>query len=94
MALGFRYTLNNPADTTALLVWLYDIDSGEYLMTLEASSRLGENWKMILEASMFNGGDETNNDFVSILNAFNDPESELGLFQDEDFLKLEFVRYF
>ena len=94
VALGFRYTLNNPADTTALLVWLYDVDSDEYLMTLEASSRLGENWKMILEASVFNGGDETNNDFVSILNAFNDPESELGLFQDEDFLKLEFVRYF
>ncbi|MBO6557059.1 MAG: SPOR domain-containing protein [Pseudomonadales bacterium] len=94
VALGFRYTVNNPADTTALLVWLYDVDSDEYLMTLEASSRLGEKWKMILEASFFNGGDTPTGDFSSVLNAFADPESELGLFQEEDFIKLEFIRYF
>lgn len=94
VALGFRYTVNNPADTTALLVWLYDVDSDEYLMTLEASSRIGTSWKMILEASMFNGGESPAADCPSVLNAFGDPESELGLFQDEDFIKLEFIRYF
>jgi len=93
VALRFRYTVNNPSDTTALLVWLYDVDSDEYLMTLEASSRIGANWKMILEASMFNGGKSLTADFPSVLNAFADPESELGLFQDEDFIKLEFIRY-
>ncbi|MBT7369277.1 MAG: hypothetical protein HN816_01435 [Gammaproteobacteria bacterium] len=94
VALGFRYTFNNPADTTALLVWLYDLDSDEYLMTLEASSRIGAYWKLILEASIFSNGDATMDDLPSVLSAFADPESELGLFQDEDFVKLELTRYF
>ncbi len=94
VALGFRYTMNNPSDTTALLVWLYDVDSDEYLMTLEASGRLGAKWKMILEASVFNGGESPANNLPSLLDAFGDAESELGLFQDEDFIKLEFIRYF
>lgn len=94
IALGFRYTLNNPADTTALLVWLYDLDSDEYLMTMEASSRIGANWKIIVEASVFSNGSSVSDGILSVLDALNDTESELGLFQDEDFLKLELVRYF
>jgi hypothetical protein len=94
VALGFRYAFNNPADTTALIIWLYDLDSDEYLMTLEATSRIGSKWKMVLEASVFNNGAVTNSDLQSILQTFADPESELGLFQDEDFLKLELIRYF
>jgi len=94
LALGFRYTLNNPADTTALLVWLYDRDSAEYLLTLEASSRIGANWKLILEASAFSNGLSTARTLPAMLRAFADPESELGLLQDEDFIKLELTRYF
>ena len=94
VALGFRWTVNNPADATALLVWLYDLDSDEYLMSLEASSRVGSKWKVVLEASIFHSDEEISNNFSAILNAFGNPDSELGLFQDEDFLKLELIRYF
>ena len=94
IALGFRYSLNNPADTTALLVWLYDRDSDEYLLTFEASSRIGANWKVVLEASAFSNGLSTAPTLPAMLQAFSNPESELGLFQDEDFIKLELTRYF
>ena len=94
LALGFRYTMNNPADTTALLVWLHDLDSDEYLVTFEASGRIGENWKLVLEASVFSNADAPGNDIQSILRAFSSPDSELSLFQDEDFFKLELIRYF
>lgn len=94
LALGFRYTVNNPSDTTALLVWLYDLDSSEYLLTMEASSRIGSHWKVNLEASLFSNGETTEPDLPSVLRSFSDPESELRLFQDEDFIKLELTRYF
>ena len=94
LALGFRYTMNNPADTMALLVWLYDLDSDEYLVTFEAGGRIGGNWKLVLEASVFSNADAPGNDLQSILRAFSSLDSELNLFQDEDFFKLELIRYF
>ena len=53
LALGMRYSLNNIWDTNALLVALYDIDSKEYVLNLEASTRMGTNWRLSLEASLF-----------------------------------------
>ena len=61
---------------------------------MEASSRIGANWKIIVEASVFSNGSSVSDGILSVLDALNDTESELGLFQDEDFLKLELVRYF
>jgi len=93
IAFGFRYSLNNPSDTAALLVSLFDLDSQEYLTTLEASSRLGANWKIIVEASIFSNGRKRSDGFPGFLEALSDPETELDFFQDEDFLKIELIRY-
>jgi hypothetical protein len=94
VAIGFRYSLNNAADTTALVVSLWDVETHEYLTTLEASSRLGSNWKIIVEASVFGNGKTVQQDFSGFLQALLDPESELAFFQGEDFVKIELIRYF
>ncbi len=94
IAVGLRYSLNNASDTTALLISLWDIDSHEYLTTLEASSRLGAQWKIIVEASIFSNGKNVQQDFHGFLQTLLDSETELAFFQGEDFLKIELIRYF
>ncbi len=94
VALGFRLTANNTADSNALLVWVWDRDSDEILTTLEASTRIGTRWKLVLEASIFSHGDRPVPSAPGFLFVLTDPKSELGFFQDEDFLKLELTRYF
>ena len=98
IALGFRLTLNDVADSTALVVFLKDRDSREILTTLEASMRLGENWKLILDATIFSGSfsetEKTLPNLNSILQTLNNPDEEIGLFQDEDFVRIELTRYF
>jgi hypothetical protein len=94
VAIGFRYSLNNASDTTALVVSLWDVETHEFLTTLEARSRLGSNWKIIVEASVFSNGKTVQQDFGGFLQALFDPESELAFFQGEDFLKIELIRYF
>ena len=94
VALGFRFTANNVADSSALLVWLWDRETDEMLTTLEASTRLGSHWKLVLEATIFSHGDRPVRSAPGFLYVLSDPTSELGFFQDEDFLKLELTRYF
>ena len=95
LALGVRYSLNNIWDTNALLVALYDIDSKEYLLNLEASTRIGTSWRLSLEASLFlNIPGPT-----SVEDSWGAPkkqlfDSELIFFDDEDFVRLQLVRYF
>ena len=95
LALGIRYSLNNPWDTNALLVALYDINSKECALSLEATTRIGANWRLSLEASFF----------LNIPNSSLEPDSwvsserptsdsELIFFDDEDFVRLQLVRYF
>ena len=94
VALGIRLTANNVADSSALLVWLWDRDTDEFLTTLEASTRIGSHWKLVLEATIFSHGDRPADSAPGYLFVLMDPKSELGFFQDEDFLKLELTRYF
>jgi len=95
LAIGFRLTLNNAADSTALLVFLIDRDSDEILTSLEASTRIGSNWRLILDATIFSGSTEIQQGFSGILSSLgNNNNEEFGLFQDEDFVRIELTRYF
>tara|TARA_B100001093_G_scaffold206107_1_gene198074 strand:+ start:1472 stop:2527 length:1056 start_codon:yes stop_codon:yes gene_type:complete len=95
LALGIRYSLNNLWDTNALLVALYDIDSEEYALNLEASTRIGTNWRLSLEASLFLNIPESTLVGDSWGGAEkNLSDSELIFFDDEDFVRLQLVRYF
>ncbi len=94
IALGLRYAFNNAANTTALIVALVDVDTREYLVTLEASSRLAANWKIVVEASIFGNSPRVSRNLAGYLQTLADPDTELAFFQDEDFLKIELTRYF
>jgi hypothetical protein len=56
--------------------------------------RLGENWKLILDATIFSESEKTLPNFNSILEPLSRLDEEIGLFQDEDFVRIELTRYF
>jgi len=51
--LGLRLTLNDEQSTEALLGVIQDLEASERFLSLEASRRLGNNWKLELEARLF-----------------------------------------
>ena len=53
LALGARWSLNDMADSQALLGIIRDVDTDEYVYSLEASRRLGASWTLLLEARVF-----------------------------------------
>ncbi len=55
---GLRLGLNDAADTSALLAWGHDLDGHGDLIKLEGSRRLGEAWKLNLDALLFFNQDE------------------------------------
>jgi hypothetical protein len=94
VALGFRLTANDISESSALLMWIWDRDSDEMLTLLEARTRIGRHWKLVVEASIFSHGERPFQSAPGFLYVLRDPSSELGFFQDEDFLKLELTRSF
>lgn len=93
-AVGLRWALNDADNSQLLLVFVWDKKTAEQLLTLEASRRLGANWKLNAEVTVFSNGRGLDGDLNSLLRQFNDPKNKLGFLQEEDFLKLELVRYF
>ncbi|WP_290698324.1 hypothetical protein [Amphritea sp.] len=55
--IGSRITLNDEASTEFLAGLGYDIDYQSHSLFAEASSRFGENWKISLDARVFDAGD-------------------------------------
>ena len=95
LALGIRYSLNNPWDTNALLIALLDVETRECALSLEASTRIGMNWRLSLEASFFlNVPDSTLGGYTWASSGTPPADSELIFFDDEDFVRLQLIRYF
>ncbi|MCP4695429.1 MAG: hypothetical protein GY862_01070 [Gammaproteobacteria bacterium] len=77
--LGLRFTLNDVQSTALLSGVVFDVDSPARSSFVEASRRLGDNWKLSLEAWFFS----------------NMPASDPAYgFRHEDFLRLELEWYF
>ncbi len=76
---GLRFTFNDAQSTDALLGAIKDKDDDSYLITLEANRRLGDNWKMSLQASKF------------IVDGL---DQSLQSFAEDDYLQLELAYYF
>ena len=93
IALGVRYSFNDAAATTALLVTLIDRESHEYLTTLEASSRLGERLKITIEASLVSNTRRVTPGLLGFLEVLSDPHADLAFLRNEDFIKLELIWY-
>ncbi|MBL4584327.1 MAG: hypothetical protein JKX83_06900 [Pseudomonadales bacterium] len=96
LTVATRWALNDVDASEALLGVVVDSQSDELVFFLEASKRLGEYWKVYIESRIFVGGKPLPHDLVSVLAELSSPDSQnkLGYLQDEDFLRIEFVRYF
>ncbi len=79
MMLGLRLTLNDEQSTELLAGGIFDLDSSGSYYLLEASRRLGESWKLSLNAYIYS----------------NIPYDDLSYgFRNEDFVQLELAWYF
>jgi hypothetical protein len=77
--LGMRLALNDVQSTELLAGTIFDIDSSARFYLIEASRRLGENWKLSLEAYIY----------------ADMPRDELAYgFRNEDFVQIELAWYF
>ena len=79
LLLGMRLALNDEASSEALLGGFFDLDTESVVLTVEASRRLGNSFKVSLEA-------------VSWLNTSED--ASLDQFRNEDFVQAEVSWFF
>ena len=82
IALGTRLTFNDLYDSQILSGVLWNEQSGETSVFVEASRRIRECCKLSLEAIYFNGG-----------HAGYDGYQMLEYFNQDDFLRFEFIYY-
>jgi hypothetical protein len=86
---GVRWRANDIADTTALVAVILDVESDEYVVSLEASRRLGASWLGTLEARVFGGVEPP------VPGAgFSDADLKSRALQSDDYVQLELTRYF
>lgn len=76
---GVRLAINDPQSTEALLGFIFDRRSGASFLSVEASRRLGNRWKLGVESRAFAGAQQS------------DP---LFAFRRDSYLQLELARYF
>jgi hypothetical protein len=86
IAFGTRWRANDVDDTEALFGLIWDVESEEYVVTLEASRRLGETWTLFFEGRAFAGGSDDSR--------FPDQSIKTSFLQRDDFIQLELTRYF
>ena len=79
--LGFRLAMNDIPSTEALLAFSYA--DGQSFVNLEASRRLGDDWKMVVEGRLFTV-DEDKGPFGSLLYPF----------RNDDYVSITLERYF
>ena len=77
--LGARLALNDEASSELLAGVIIDTDDSSRVASVEASRRLGDNWKINLEARFFSNIDKQN---------------FLSSFRQDDFVQLELAWYF
>lgn len=75
---GTRFTFNDEQSTDALIGIIKDVENSDITLSVEASRRLGDSWRLELEARIFEP----------------DKEGKFTAFDDEDFIRLELTRYF
>lgn len=92
LAVGARWQLNDLYDSQALLGAIWDTHTDEVIVSLEANRRLGEHWQLALEARVFTGAQRPQQH--SLLALLVDPKQKTAALQRDDFLQLEFTRFF
>lgn len=90
LASGTRWQANDLAGTTALLGVIWDVDTDEYVVSLEASRQLGSSWEAVLEGRVFGGAQPLGGGVPAGF----DGEVKSRALQDDDFIQIELTRYF
>ena len=92
LALGGRFALNDFADTKALIGVIADTRNSDLIFSLEASRQLGPDWFLSVEGRVFQGGRSARLPVdTSILE---DPDFKSAWLQGDDYLQIEFKKYF
>ncbi|MGB3623377.1 MAG: hypothetical protein WBA20_18685 [Ketobacter sp.] len=91
-ALGVRWALNDEASSELLAGVIYDVETHERVLTLEASRRLGSVWKISLDATFFHSSPPPS--LEDVKNGSFDPIYKLASSSHSDLVQLELVRYF
>lgn len=89
LALGFRITANDAADSTLLLGAIQDLRRDEHTLSLEASRRLGAAFKLALEARAF--GSHAHG---TALTTLSDPDYKTAFLDSDDYVQLEISTFF
>ncbi|MGB2222564.1 hypothetical protein [Neptunomonas sp.] len=79
LSIGVRFGMNDVQSTEVLMGLTYDLDYHSTSFGLEASRRLGNSWKLSLDARIFNA---------------NDKEDPLYTIDDDNYIGLTLERYF
>ena len=78
--LGLRFAFNDTQSTDALIGMIKDADKGTTIYSIEASRRLGDAWKLSLEARYYEEVDAND----TIINGI----------RDDDYIQMELAYYF
>ncbi|MEM1229862.1 MAG: hypothetical protein AAGI15_04945 [Pseudomonadota bacterium] len=92
LALGARFALNDAGGTEALFGVIWDTQTDEYLLSLEASREIGQDWRLGLEGRAFGGARERAP--LAELRAFEDGSAKTAFLQRDSLLQLELTRFF
>ena len=87
-SLGTRLTFNDLSDTQVLTGVLWNQNTHEKSTFIEASRRIGNCCKVLLEGIVFTKGKKD-----SYIFGIQKPQSPFAYLEDEDFLRLEFIYY-
>lgn len=93
---GWRLALNDADSSEILAGVIWDPETAEKLVSVEASKRLSSNLKIEFEARIFAGTNSQSDDLASILSSLGDlsGEQKTVFLQNEDYLGLEVIYYF
>ncbi|MEM7080505.1 MAG: SPOR domain-containing protein [Pseudomonadota bacterium] len=92
IALGGRLQMNDFANTQALLGLIYDHDTDDLILSLEASRELSQHWLLSVEGRGFFGN--TALPAAPLTSMLLDPRYKGSWFRDEDYIQLELRRFF
>jgi hypothetical protein len=92
LALGLRWALNDEANSEMLAGVIYDHKTHERVFSVEANRRLGDVWKISLDATFFHSSPPPSLDDIN--NGSFDPIYKLATSSHNDMIQLELIRYF
>lgn len=92
LALGGRFAFNDFADTQALIGVIADTQNSDLVFSVEATRQLGPGWSLSLEGRVFQGGRSPRS--PADLSVLQDADFKSAWLQDDDYLQIEFKKFF